>query len=106
MVDDEYTLERMKWVLGIPQLDSISFTDQVFGMMNSPESKVVSYVSSLFFVKDEKYSPLLFSLFDKRKYFNSFVCFGICMLLELLNESAIARDYLLTLPAPSTFLSI
>ena len=81
MVDDEFTLERMKWMLGVPQLDSISFTDQVFGMMNSPDSKVISYVSTLFFVKDEKYSPLLFSLFDKRKYFNSFVCYGTCMLL-------------------------
>jgi hypothetical protein len=36
----------------VPQLDSLSFTEQEFGMMTSSESKVVSYVSSLYFVKD------------------------------------------------------
>ena len=71
----------MEWTLGIPQLDSISFTEQVFGMMTSPESKVISYVSSLFYVKDEKYSPFLFTLFDKRKYYNSFSVYGIFTLL-------------------------
>lgn len=56
-------------------------------MMTSPESKVYSYVSSYLFVKDEKYVPLLYSLFEKRKYYNSFSAHGVTMLLELLNES-------------------
>lgn len=54
-------------------------------MMTSPESKVYSYVSSYLFVKDEKYVPLLYSLFEKRKYYNSFSAHGVTMLLELLN---------------------
>ena len=86
-MDDDLSYERMEWALGIPQLDSISFTEQVFGMTTSPESKVISYVSSLFYVKEEKYSPFLFTLFDKRKYYNSFSVYGIFTLLEIVNES-------------------
>ena len=68
-------------MLGIPQLDSIHFGEQEFGMVTSSESKVVSYVSSCLFLKEEKYMPFLSTLFEKRKYFNSFSANGVLMLL-------------------------
>ena len=81
LIEDELTQERLRWVLGIPQLDSVRFNEQEFGLQTSSESKVTSYVSSYFFVRDEKYMPFLSTLFDKRKYFNAFSANGILMLL-------------------------
>jgi hypothetical protein len=42
-------------------------------------------VSSLFYIKDEKYQPFLFTLFEKRKYFNAFSTYGVLAILELAN---------------------
>jgi hypothetical protein len=70
--------------------------------MTSSESLVYTYVSSLFYIKDEKYQPFLFTLFEKRKYFNSFSAYGALALLELVNESPRVLDYVLSLPSPST----
>lgn len=102
LVEDEFSTERMKWSLGIPQLDSIRFNEQEFGLMTSSESKVYSYVSPLLFIKEEKYMPLLSTLYEKRKYFNSFSAYGILAFLELLVECPRILKYVLSLPAPST----
>lgn len=87
--------------MGIPQLESISYSKAEFGLMTSSESLVYTYVSSLYYIKDDKYQPFLFTLFEKRKYFNSFSAYGALALLELAILSPSLLDYLLSLPAPS-----
>lgn len=71
----------MKWVLGIPQLVNIGYSIPEYGLEISSESIVYSYVSSLFFIKDEKFKPFLFTLFEKRKFFGAFSSYGAITLL-------------------------
>lgn len=51
-IDDDYTKDRLKWVLGIPQLRMGE--ELVYGLTYEDESVAFEYISPLFFVKADK----------------------------------------------------
>ena len=57
LIDDEFTEKRMKWVLGIPQLEMGD--NQNYGVRFCDESSVYNYVSTLFFIQNDQYQPAL-----------------------------------------------
>lgn len=60
------------------------------------------YVSSRFFIGDEKYRPALQVLHDKRCYFSDFEVHGIMTLLEIILNNDYALRHILSIPPPST----
>lgn len=68
LIDDDFTLKRIKWILGIPQLEVGEKLN--YGLKYSDRSPVYSYVSPLHFIHNGEYNPALEVLFLKRSDYN------------------------------------
>lgn len=63
----------------MPQFETVSKLS--YGLRYSNESPNIIYVSSRYFIADEKYKPALQVLHDKKNYFTDFQVRGILTLL-------------------------
>ena len=102
LIDDELTESRIKWVMGIPQLEMGE--DMNYGLKYYDESSAYSYVSPLFFIQSDQYQPGLHVLFLKRSIYTQFSLAGVNLLLDLLCNSDKFFNYLMSIPAPSTYM--
>lgn len=99
MLDDHLADSRMKWVLGIPQLQTCE--DMGYGLMYEDEATVFNYFSPLFFSRLGQYQPFLQVLHNNKNSFTIFMVHGIALLLELLCYSEKCFNYVMSIPAPS-----
>lgn len=79
LIEDEFTEDRLKWVLGIPQLEICE--DMNYGLKYEDESVAFSFVSPLFFAQSDQYQPALQVLFLKKSMFTHFSVSGVNLLL-------------------------
>ena len=98
MLNDSLAPERIKWLLGIPQMESVCKLE--YQLRDSTASTSVVYVSPIFFIQSEMYQPLLQRLYEKRFRFDILPVSGLLSLLEVVCMSAPVAEYFFTIPPP------